>query len=133
MKHASTLSALLAIVTLCSYPVSGTEIEPLTVSPGSTDRFTGVEVRCPTFSWQAVPDAVGYDVVVYQLPPETNLAAWNLDEAVPVLFVDLPVGVTAWTPELERGLMRSADHVWFVRGVISEDDVTEWSEARFFG
>ncbi len=94
-------------------------------------------MRCPTFSWQAVPGAVGYEVVVYELPPQTDLAAWSLDEAVEVLFVELPVGVTAWTPSLESGLARGADHVWFVRGVfgdfgLDEVDATEWSVARFF-
>ena len=104
MKNARTLTALLAIVALCSLPVSGPSLEPLTVSPGATDRVTGVEVRCPTFSWQAVPGAVGYEVVVYELPPDADLAAWSLDDAVEVLFVELPVGVTAWTPSLESGL-----------------------------
>jgi len=51
-----------------------------------------------------------------------------------VLFVDLPVGVTAWTPSLEDGLARGAEHVWFVRGVYAGggEDATEWSQARFF-
>ncbi len=137
MKNAQTLTALLAIVALCSVPVFGENLEPLTVSPGATDRVTGVEVRCPTFSWQAVNTAVGYEVVVYELPPQADLAAWTLDDAVEVLFVELPSGVTAWTPSLESGLARGADHVWFVRGVIAdagleEVDSTEWSVARFF-
>jgi hypothetical protein len=121
-----------AILTFCSLPVLGNSLEPLTVSPGATDRVTGVEVRCPTFSWQAVPGAAGYEVVVYELPPEVDLAAWSLDEAVEVLFVELPVGVTAWTPSFENGLVRGAEHVWFVRGVMGGEDATEWSEARFF-
>jgi len=132
MKHAQTLTALLAIVMFCSFSVFGESLEPLTVSPGATDRMTGVEARCPTFSWQAVPGAVAYEVVVYELPPEVELAGWSLDEAVEVLFVELPVGVTGWTPSLESGLARGADHVWFVRGVFGDDDATEWSEARFF-
>jgi len=134
MKHARTLTVLLAIVAFCSLPVFGAGLQPLTVSPGATDRVTGVEVRCPTFSWQAVSGAVGYEVVVYELPPQTELAAWSLERAVEVLFVELPVGVTAWTPSLERGLARGADHVWFVRGVFGggSEDATEWSAARFF-
>jgi len=68
MKNAQTFAALLAIVVFCSLPSFGGSLEPLTVSPGATDRITGVEVRCPTFSWQAVPGALGYEVVVYELP-----------------------------------------------------------------
>ncbi|MEE4273917.1 MAG: hypothetical protein V2I67_19725 [Thermoanaerobaculales bacterium] len=132
MKNTKTITVLVATVTLISLSALSAELEPLTVSPGATERFTGVEVRCPTFSWQAVPGTVGYEVVVYQLPLQTELAAWSLDQAVEVLFVELPVGVTAWTPSLERGLARGAEHVWFVRGVMGEDEATQWSKARFF-
>jgi len=134
MKNARIFTALLTILLICSFPAFGASLEPLTVSPGATDRFTGVEARCPTFSWQAVPGAVAYEVVVYELPPEVELAGWSLDEAVEVLFVELPVGVAAWTPSLEDGLARGADHVWFVRGVYAGggEDATEWSVARFF-
>jgi len=131
MNRKNLWSALIAIVVCYSVSVFGNTLEPLTVSPGAVDGLTGVEARCPTFSWQAVPGAVGYEVVVYQLPPEAELAEWSLDEAVEVLFVELPVGVTAWTPSLESGLARGAGHVWFVRGVMG-DDATEWSVARFF-
>ncbi len=134
MKNAQTFTALVAIVVFCSLPAFSGNLEPLTVSPGATDRVTGVEVRCPTFSWQAVPGAVGYEVVAYELPPQAELAAWSLDEAVEVLFVELPVGVTGWTPSVEDGLVRGADHVWFVRGVFGDRvaDATPWSQARFF-
>jgi hypothetical protein len=74
MKNAQTLTALLAIGALCSFPVFGESPEPLTVSPGATDRVTGVEARCPTFSWQAVPGAVGYEVVVYEMRDRRDTA-----------------------------------------------------------
>lgn len=137
MKNRNLCCVSIAIVLCCSSPVLGQSQRFLTVSPGATDRLTGVEARCPTFSWQATPGAVAYEVVVYRLPVETDFAAWSLDEAMEVLFVELPTGVTAWTPPLEKGLARGSDHVWFVRAVFEDaglDEVndTEWSEARFF-
>ncbi len=38
------------------------------VSPGSLDHSAIVENRCPTFSWQASPDTVLYELVAYRWP-----------------------------------------------------------------
>ena len=137
MKRRNHGRAIIAVLLLCPFAVVGAGIEPMTVSPGATDRVTGVEVSCPTFSWQALPGAVGYEIVVYELPPRAEVVAWSLDDAVEAIFVRLPAGVTAWTPSLESGLACGADHVWFMRGVLGdigsdEENATDWSEARFF-
>lgn len=137
MRRMSTWSVSIVFTIIFTSTAIGQSVELQTVSPGAPDHVTGVEGRCPTFAWQAVQGALGYEVVVYELPPQTDLSRWSLDEAVEVLFVELPSGVTAWTPPLESGLARGADHVWFVRGEfgdagLGEVNSTEWSAARFF-
>ena len=137
MRHTQTVTALVAIVIFCSFPVFGDGPEPLTISPGATDSVTGVEVRCPTFSWLTAPGAAWYELVVYQLPPEFDPATASIDGAVEVLFAELPRGAMSWTPPLESGLAPGADHVWFVRAVFDAEGLdvngeSRWSSPRFF-
>jgi hypothetical protein len=123
---------MVAIVVGWTVPAFGEDPVPLTVSPGAVGGFTGVEARCPTFSWQTIPEAASTELVVYQLPPDTDLAWWSLDAATEVLFMTLPAGVNAWTPPLELGLTRGAQHVWYVRGLLEHENATDWSTPRFF-
>lgn len=137
MKRTIFWIGLITTVIFGAVPVSAEDLRTLTVSPGATDRLAGVEVRCPTFSWQAVSDAKQYEIVVYEFPQVIDLAGWTLDEAVEVLFVELPAGVVSWTPAFESGLRRGADYVWFVRPVLGDIDIegaraSDWSEPRFF-
>lgn len=131
------VSVVFAVGIFSLAPAIAGEGEPSAVSPGAGQRFSQVETLCPTFSWQDLGASAGYELIVYELPTETELAAWNLDEAVEVLFVDLPAGVTAWSPAMEDGLARGKQYVWFVRGLFDDGDAEErraggWSAARFF-
>ena len=111
--------------------------ESMTVFPGAMEVFTGVESTCPTFSWQAVEGAREFELVVYELPPGFDPATGTgLDEAIEVLVALVPGGAMSWTPPLESGLTRGAEHVWFVRAVSEDDSPAEssgaWSPGRFF-
>lgn len=113
---------------------------PVGVSPGAPDRVAQVEGRCPTFTWGAVPGAVGYELVVYRLPDESRSrsdGALELSASDEVLFAALPAGANAWQPELADGLDPGGSYVWFVRAVLREEagevvDAGDWSAGRFF-
>ena len=119
-------------------PVRGETVEARTVSPGAPERFSGVENRCPAFSWEAIPDAATYELVVYELPVDFDSGTGaGFDDAIEVLTAHVPGGALSWTPPLESSLARGADYVWFVRAIIGEPaidggDPTEWSTGRFF-
>lgn len=120
--------------------VTGVAAEPRGVSPGVVDRFSVVEVTCPTFSWQQVDGAGIYELQVFALPEDFDLASnvgTDLATAVLVLHAWLPGGTSSWTPPMERALLRGGRYAWFVRagsigadGEVDEDG--EWSEARLF-
>jgi hypothetical protein len=109
------------------------------VSPGLADRIVETEARCPTFSWQEVPDAAGYELVAYLLPEWVEPAAVTSAELVPeaeVLFARVPGRATGWTPALERCLAPGGSYVWFVRAVFKdeagEEIPSDWSNGLFF-
>jgi hypothetical protein len=109
------------------------------VSPGLVDRLAEIGSRCPTFSWQEMPDAAGYELVAYALPEGLGAGALTSAELVPeaqVLYVRLPGGATSWTPALDQCLVPGDSYVWFVRGVFEDEiggDVPgDWSDGLFF-
>ncbi len=110
------------------------------VSPGAIDRFSMAEVACPTFSWQQLEGASLYELQVYALPEDFDLAlnvGTDLETADLVLHAWLPGGSSSWTPPMERALNRGGRYAWFVRvasiGTDGEiDENGEWSEARLF-
>jgi hypothetical protein len=127
-----------AIVTTLALPVFGADLGPAAVSPGASDRFTGVDSRCPTFSWQGAPNAAWYELVVYVLAADVDpSSSAGFDGAVEVIFARLPGGASSWTPSSESRLARGANHAWFVRALFDGDtdefgEASDWSEGRFF-
>lgn len=130
-----TLLLILAGTLLCDGTWAAT---PQGVSPGHSEDVALVDRSCPTFSWTAVPEALGYELRVYALP-ETPDDPRDVDPAgaVEVLAERLPAGASSWTPPLGACPTPGVRHAWFVRAVFGEhgDEVTDastWSEARFF-
>jgi len=113
---------------------------PQGVSPGAPNRLMTIRDECPTFSWEAVPEASFYELVVYvigdRLDPST-LSDADLTEADEALYTRVPGGATSWTPSLEERLTRGGNYVWFVRGVVADEaDIVvspgEWSSGMLF-
>lgn len=103
---------------------------PTPVSPGSPEAFMPVGSSCPTFSWGAVDDATGYELVVYASPES---AAGFLVEArdEPVIRVRIPGRALSWTPPAGSCLALSGSYAWSVRAVGRDGD-GEWSGASLF-
>mgnify|MGYP001818044858 CR=1 FL=1 len=103
------------------------------------DLIVEIGASCPTFSWQKVPEAAGYELVAYALPDGVGPSAVTSTELGPeaeVLYVRVPGGATSWTPALDQCLGSGGSYVWFVRAVF-EDEVGEeipgdWSDGLFF-
>jgi hypothetical protein len=137
---ARTLTTLAALALVAGIPGVVLAEAPLGVSPGAVDRVTTIRGECPTFSWEAVPEASFYELVVYvigdPLDPST-LSDADLTEADEALYTRVPGGATSWTPSLEERLTRGGDYVWFVRGVVADEaDMVvspgEWSSGTLF-
>ncbi len=128
----------LGVVTACGL-TSAWAHDPQGVSPGSPDRITLTESRCPTFSWETAPGAELFELVAYRLPDDADLSSpgtLDLAEAEEVLYQQVSGGAASWTPAMPECLMPGVGYVWFVRGVLrdrhGEAVPTEWSEGRFF-
>ena len=124
---------------LCGWTVAVFAQIPGGVSPGNVDLIVEIGASCPTFSWQKVPEAAGYELVAYALPDGVGPSAVTSTELGPeaeVLYVRVPGGATSWTPALDQCLGSGGSYVWFVRAVF-EDEVGEeipgdWSDGLFF-
>ena len=97
---------------------------PVAVSPGSTGGVSMVETRCPTFSWAGVSGANSYELVVYQ-------AEESAGKNEPVIRIELPGTSSAWTPSLDRCLLRGAWYAWSVRAW-RKTKGGAWSEPSVF-
>lgn len=103
---------------------------PIAVSPGEEGDGEAVEIdgHCPLFSWTAVPDSSGYELVVFALDEGSDAAPVRADE--PVLRRRLPGGATAWMPPRALCLAPGV-YAWAVRGEgMGAGD--GWSAARSF-
>jgi len=97
---------------------------PVTVSPGQAKAMVPIESRCPTFSWGVVPDAESYELVVYQVDREGEVANAVLRQRVTGT-------ANGWTPALDQCLKRGSRYAWSVRAVAEYGD-TEWSPPSLF-
>lgn len=98
--------------------------QPVAVSPGTASRLTWVEDRCPTFSWGAVPDAEGYELVIYSLATDR--------ESAPAEWLEKVAGsASSWTPSVERCLDRAGQYAWSIRAT-GENAASEWSIPNLF-
>jgi hypothetical protein len=100
------------------------EGRPVGVAPGSWERATAIEGRCPSFSWAAVDGAIGYQLAVYEARGARE------GHARPVLLEKLPRGVSGWLPDLDRCL-QPGRYAWAVRAETAEG-WGEWSKPRLF-
>lgn len=101
---ASGLCGLLAATALAAAS------PPLPASPGDPSQLVLIATPCPTFSWGAVDEAMGYELVVYVLGEED-------EEAQPVLRQGFVGSVSSWTPSLDRCLERGGGYAWSVRAL----------------
>jgi hypothetical protein len=131
--------ALTIIFLLCGWATSVSAQIAGGVSPGLADRIVDTGARCPTFSWQEVPEAAGYELVAYSVPEGIQPSAVTSADLVPeteVLWTRVPRGSTSWTPALDRCLTAGGSYVWFVRTMYEdesdEDHPGHWSEALYF-
>lgn len=93
------------------------------VSPGAADRLAPVETGCPTFSWTSTPDAMGYEIAVYEVTAEPSLDIGT----EPVLHRHLPAGANSWTPAADRCLKLGGRYAWSIRPLLP-DGSSVWSE-----
>jgi hypothetical protein len=118
----STTFACLLLAVTGAWAVSE---PPVAVSPGDASGIRQVEVKCPTFSWGAVPGSRAYEVVVYQLDGE------GLVNAQPILRTTIPGTALSWTPSLDEGLTPGGTYAWSVRAV-GRKVATDWSQPSLF-
>lgn len=97
---------------------------PVAVSPGSGGGVSLVESRCPTFSWAGVSAARSYELVVYK-------ADESAGHEEPVVRIELPGTASAWTPSVDRCLVRGGWYAWSVRAW-RETTAGDWSEPSVF-
>ena len=122
MKHG--ILRVGACLTLLSVSVEAQS--PIPVSPGGKIRIGSVAEPCPTFLW-TVPEALGsVELVVYEVPRETDQG-----DVTPVLSVTLPGSAHGWTPSLDGCLERGRRYAWSVRPE-TDSGPGAWSEARLF-
>ena len=123
MKHEYAALILTVLVLTVTTAARAREI-PVTVSPGSPTEVVVVESRCPTFSWSAVPEAKGYELVVYRL-------AGGSEAAAPAILRTVPAGVSSWTPSLKECLIKGKGYAWSIRALDSSGE-SEWSSPSLF-
>jgi hypothetical protein len=104
------------------------------VSPGAPTAPKTVGTPNPSFSWAGVPNAVGYELVIFDL---TDLG----EDDPPVRRVELPGAASSWTPSLEESLRDGGDYAWAVRALEGSEGSSEggghsraglWSVAHRF-
>jgi len=107
------------------------------ISPGGARDFPQIETRCPTFSWTAVEEAGGYELVVYKLPERdtvlTDRRSPNdrLEGALRLFRLQLPGRATSWTPAGDHCFDPAERYAWAVRGW-QENRQAQWSEPHLF-
>jgi hypothetical protein len=121
MKLSAWIAALFVLV--AGNAQSATRA-PVAASPGSASSVALVEARCPTFSWGQVERARAYDLVVYRIGEDRQIAR-------PALRQNLPGSIGSWTPSLDRCLDRGQRYGWAVR-VHSARAESPWSETLLF-
>ncbi len=130
MRVPALVFSMVALTLLASGTASGAR--PAPVSPGGVTGFATVASPCPTFSWSAVEDATGYELVVYAAPAEVGPdAEGELGVASPVLRTRITGQAQSWTPSAESCLELSGSYAWAVRA-LGELEAGDWSEGAFF-
>lgn len=97
---------------------------PVTVSPGDASELVSVRDICPTFSWGGVDGASSYELIIYRLGIEGQVAKR-------VYTRRIPAAALAWTPSLDRCLEWGGRYAWSVRAHMV-DGPTAWAEPSLF-
>ena len=119
--------AMWAFALSCAAPALALEQEadrrPIAVAPGASGRAAPVRDGCPTFSWSAVPEGQGYELVIYRIGDAPQ------PSHEPVKRLRLPATLS-WTPAFEECLAPGR-YAWAVRAETAEG-WSEWSKPRLF-
>lgn len=127
MKSLGLWFSLLTVVAASAQAASPSSFAPVPVSPGQVDRITGVEARCPTFSWGPVLGPRGQELVIL----EAGEGVPDLELVTPLVTVELPGSASSWTPAVDQCLLPDRTYAWAIRAV-DEKQPSAWSEPRFF-
>lgn len=117
--------ALIALSSTASPSPAEASTSPIALSPGG-ERFEEVASACPTFSWTAISEAAGYELVAYRTDEDGSIATQE-----PVLRLALPGGASSWTPSAQHCLAPGEHFAWLVRA-LKADGSGGWSEAKLF-
>ena len=126
VRHLAIVGLLLGILSWATWAAP-----PEATSPGSPERFVPVGERWPTFNWSAVPEAVGYELVVYEVMTEKGGGVQTVREMNPVIRTRVAGSALGWTPSAEERLDAGGHYAWSVRAVTS-DGMGQWSTPRLF-
>lgn len=100
---------------------------PDPVSPGSAASFAMQSGSCPTFSWAAVENAIGYEIRVRE-----EDSTYAKDDSAPlVVRTQLSGDARAWTPASADCPAQNGRYSWTVRA-IQESGVGPWSGRLLF-
>lgn len=103
---------------------------PSLVSPGGNRREGRVGTACPTFSWSLIPEAQRYELTIYEVEGSGEELG-RPDE--PLHRIELPAGVTSWTPDLGDCLPLGR-YGWAVAAIHTRagGDERRWSKPAIF-
>ena len=121
--------------TLIASSITASDVGPQGVSPGAPDRFLPTSSACPTFSWESVPGAASYELVVHRVDANARGGrALDLSADTEVLYTTVPGRATSWTAPSSESLGTGDSYVWFIRAVADPEvgQGSDWSEPRFF-
>ncbi len=125
--RADTARLLVAPLTWLLAQTVWAAVPPQAVSPGAASGFAAA-APCPVFTWSLAEGASGYELAVFGAE---DFAADGA--ARPVLRIELPGGVGAWSAPADRCLAPGERYAWSVRAVTETARVRgAWSEALLF-
>ena len=103
------------------------------VSPGEADRFAQAPSACPSFSWELDGKAAFYELAVYAIAADNQLAEATSKGALysKALSRQLPGKATSWSPSASECFAAGSRYVWFVRAIY-DDATSDWSRGRYF-
>lgn len=125
MRAQRARSGLAVLVFSLAVSAAAAAPSPVPVSPGSAEKLSPVGDGCPTFSWTAGAEALGYEIVVLASEPDPGGSVGE-----PALRERLPAGATSWTPAADRCL-DPGTYAWSVRAE-ERGGPGPWSEASLF-
>lgn len=122
----------LAIVGLAALAEAGLTAAPRAISPQGPG-IASVHTVCPTFSWTGVDGALGYEVLIHDLPRTDSDEATGIGSRPTTLVLQhsLPGGALSWTPSANECLKTFGRYSWTVRA-LGASTPSAWSEPQAF-